>query len=212
MVQSVADLSRVDDRPVTSTPAEDPETQPTQPTRSARFRLGLLVALVVIIVGGFATMAWLLSTREVDAVGVEGQQAQLQSQREEVMAQTRQFMLRMGTYGPDLLDDKGGMPEYRSRVKDVITPKFAVSFEKEAATAEQLVAEAGISRKADVFATGVTTIDDDSATALVAGAFTDSYPKGGAREPSPFRIEVTLVKVKGKWLVDNFTPVTGAPQ
>jgi hypothetical protein len=209
VVQSIADLSRVDDRRVTSSPAEDPETQPT---RSARFRLGLLVALVVIILAGFAAMAWLLSTRQVDAVGIEGEQAQLQGQREEVMAQTRQFMLRMGTYGPDLLDDKGGMPEYRSRVKDVITPKFAVSFEKEAATAEALVAEAGISRKADVFATGVTTIDSDSATALVAGAFTDSYPKTGAREPSPFRIEVTLVKVKGKWLVDNFTPVTGAPQ
>ena len=30
------------------------------------------------------------------------------------------------------------MPEYRERVKEVITPKFAVSFDKEAATAEQL--------------------------------------------------------------------------
>ena len=164
----------------------------------------------MIILAGLGAMAWLLTTRDVDAVGVEGEQAQLQSQREEVMAQTRQFMLRMGTYGPDLLDDKGGMPEYRSRVKEVITPKFAVSFEKEAATAEQLVAEAGISRQADVFATGVATIDGDSATALVAGAFTDSYPKAGRREPSPFRIEVTLVKVKGQWLVDNFTPGDGS--
>ena len=205
-MKSVAELPRVDDRPVTSTPTEDPETTPT---RSAGFRRGLLVGLVVIILAGLGMMAWLLSTRDVDAVGVEGEQAQLQSQREEVMAQTRQFMLRMGTYGPDLLDDKGGMPEYRSRVTEVITPKFAVSFEKEAATAEQLVAEAGISRRADVFATGVATIDGDSATALVAGAFTDSYPKAGQREPSPFRIEVTLVKVKGQWLVDNFTPVTG---
>jgi hypothetical protein len=206
-MKSVAELRRVDDSPVTSTLTEDPETQPT---RSAGFRLGLLVALAAIILAGLGAMAWLLTTRDVEAVGVEGDQAQLQSQREAVMAQTRQFMLRMGTYGPDLLDDKGGMPEYRSRVKEVITPKFAVSFDKEAATAERLVAEAGISRQADVFATGVATIDSDSATALVAGAFTDSYPKAGRREPSPFRIEVTLVKIDGKWLVDNFTPVTGA--
>ena len=72
------------------------------------------------------------------------------------------------------------MPEYRERVKEVITPKFAVSFEKEAATAEQLVAQARISRQAEVFATGVSAIDDDSATALVAGTFTDSHPKSQA--------------------------------
>ncbi len=47
----------------------------------------------------------------------------------------------------------------------------------------------------------------------MAGAFTDSYPKASGdqpREPAPFRIEVSLVKVDGEWLVDNFTPVTGA--
>ena len=70
------------------------------------------------------------------------------------------------------------MPEYRERVKEVITPKFAVSFDKEAATAEQLVSQAQISRDAEVFSTGVSVIDEDSATALVAGAFTDSYPEG----------------------------------
>ena len=101
---------------------------------------------------------------------------------------------------------------YRQRVKDVITPKFAVSFDKQAGTAEEIVAKADISRSADVFATGVSAIDSDSATALVAGTFTDSYPKQGQLEPTPFRFEVTLVKVKGSWLVDNFTPVTGVDQ
>ena len=46
----------------------------------------------------------------------------------------------------------------------------------------------------------------------MAGTFTDSYPKQGQLEPTPFRLEVTLVKVNGSWLVDNFTPVTGAEQ
>ena len=46
----------------------------------------------------------------------------------------------------------------------------------------------------------------------VAGTFTDSYPKQGQLEPTPFRFEVTLVKVQGSWLVDDFTPVTGAEQ
>jgi hypothetical protein len=177
------------------------------PVQSPRFRRGLFAALVAIVVVGAVALAWLVAGRGVGAVG--GGQGDVQREREAVMAQTEQFMLRMGTYGPDLLDEKGGMPEYRQRVEEVITPKFAVSFEKEAATAEQLVAQAKISRQAQVFATGVSTIDEDSATALVAGSFTDSYPKAGQRDPSPFRIEVDLVKVKGKWLVDDFSPVTG---
>ena len=185
------------------------ETRPA-PVQSPRFRRGLLVVLTVVVVAGLMALVWLVSSRGVGAVGVGGDQEQVQSEREAVMAQTEQFMLRMGTYGPDLLDDKGAMPEYRQRVEDVITPKFAVSFEKEAATAEQIVAQARISRQASVFATGVSAIDGDSATALVAGAFTDSYPKAEPQEPTPFRMEVSLVKVAGRWLVDNFTPVTGA--
>jgi Mce-associated membrane protein len=191
--------------------ADVPRAAP--PAQARRFRRNLLVALVAVTVAGLATLVWLTSTRGVGAVGVQGDQAALQQDREAAMAQTEQFLLRMGTYGPDLLDDKGGMPEYRERVKDVITPKFAVSFDKEAGTAEQLVAQARISRTADVFATGVSAIDADSATTLVAGVFTDSYPKGASDdqvpEPAPFRIEVSLVKVDGTWLVDDFTPVTG---
>ena len=180
--------------------------------RSPGFRLALLVALVAVLLAGLGSLAYLLSTRAVDAVGIGGEQAQVQGDREAVMAQTEQFVLRFGTYGPDLLDAQGGMPDYRQRVKDVITPKFAVSFDKQAGTAEEIVAKAEISRSADVFATGVSAIDGDSATALVAGTFTDSYPKQGQLEPTPFRFEVTLVKLKGSWLVDDFTPVTGAEQ
>jgi hypothetical protein len=185
-------------------------------TVAAGFRRWLLAGLVAVTVAGLVGLLWLLNSRSVDAVGplgTGGSQAQVQADREAVMSQTEQFMLRMGTYGPDLLDSHGAMPAYRARVKAVITPKFAVSFDKEAATAEQLVAQAHISRKAAVFATGVASIDSDSAVVLVAGTFTDSYPRAGgssvAREPSPFRIEVDLVKTGGRWRVDDFSPVTG---
>ena len=195
---------------------EAEEATPARTPQAPRFRRNLLVVLVATTVAGLLALVWLLSTRGVDAVGVQGDQEQLQQDREAVMSQTEQFLLRMGTYGPDLLDDQGGMPEYRDRVKEVITPKFAVSFDKEAATAEQLVAQARISRTAEVFATGVSTIDADSATALVAGVFADRYPKSqsgeAAPEPAPFRIEVSLVKIDGRWLVDGFAPVTGAEQ
>jgi hypothetical protein len=188
---------------------EERTSERTEAPQAPRFRRMLLAVLAAVVAVGLVSLAWLVSTRGVDTVGVLGDQQQLQAEREAVMAQSEQFMLRMGTYGPDLLDSHGAMPQYRARVKEVITPKFAVSFDKEAATAEQLVAQAHISREADVFAAGVSAIDADSATALVAGAFTDSYPEQGARDPSPFRIEVRLVKVDGHWLVDDFSPVTG---
>lgn len=184
---------------------------PAEPSRphSGTFRLVLLGVLVLALLASGGVLVWLLADRR-------GEADELQAQREQVMSQTEQFMLRMGTFGPDLLDEEGAMPEYRERVKDVITPKFATSFDEEAGTAEQLVVQAGVAREAEVLATGVSTIDADSATALVAGTFTDSFPrdaKGEERvssEPVPFRIEVTLVKTGGEWLVDDFAPVTGA--
>ena len=174
-------------------------------SRSATFRVALAGVLVLVLVASLGCLVWLVAGRRGDA-------GDLQREREAAMAQAGQFLLRMGTYGPDLLADGGAMPEYRSRVKDVITPKFATSFDKQAGTAEQLVAQAGVAREATVHATGISAIDDDSATALVAGTFTDTYAKGGRQEPAPFRIEVTLVKTHGEWLVDNFSPVTGNQQ
>ena len=159
-------------------------------------RLALLGVLVVALLASAGVLIWLLADRR-------GEADDLQTQRETVMAQSEQFMLRTGTFGPDMLDDKNGMPDYREQVKAVITPKFATSFDKQAVAAEQLVAQAGVS-----------VMDEDSATALVAGSFTDSFPQGKtgqtvAAEPVPFRMEVDLVKTGGKWLVDDFTPITG---
>jgi hypothetical protein len=189
----------------TDSPAQAVTTESSTGERSgsATFRVVLLGVLVVALLASCGTLIWLLADRR-------GEADDLQRSREAVMSQTDQFMLRMGTYGPDMLDEKGQMPEYRERVKEVITPKFATSFEKQAGTAEQVVAQAGVSRKAAILATGVSAIDGDSATALVAGTFTDTYQKGGQQEPIPFRIEVSLVRTDGEWLVDDFSPVTGA--
>ena len=181
------------------------------PERRDGFRRVLLAGLAVVLVAALGAGLWLLASRQPWQSQADPEQAQ----REQVMAQTRQFMLRMGTYGPDLLDESGAMPDYRTLVREVITPKFAASFDDQAGTAEQLVAQADVARESAVFATGVSDLDPDSATALVAGTFTDSYVVKGERtpqEPVPYRIEVSLVKIDGTWLVDDFTPVTGTDQ
>jgi Mce-associated membrane protein len=184
---------------------QDESTPPREGRTSSGFRRGLAFVLALVLVVSLGIAIWLAAVRR-------GEAGDVQRERETVMAQSRQFLLRMGTYGPDLLDQDDAMPEYRARVSEVITPKFKASFEQEAGVAERLVAQGRASREAEVFATGVSDLDPDSATALVAGTFTDTYEVDGepvTGEPVPFRIEVSLVKIDGEWLVDDFTPVTG---
>jgi Mce-associated membrane protein len=187
-----------------NTEHEVDEPRPTpERTPSAGFRRGLLVSLLAGLLVASGSLVWLAAHRT-------GSASDTQAEREQVMSLSEQFMLRMGTYGPDLLDDQGQMPDYRSGVKELITAKFATSFDTQVGAAEQLVKQTGVSRKADVYATGVSSIDGDSADVLVAGAFTDSY-KGKPGEPLAVRMQVSLVKVDGTWLVDNFAPLT-APE
>ncbi|MBL0745992.1 hypothetical protein [Nocardioides baculatus] len=178
-----------------------------------RIRIAIAAALALVVAVCVALLIWMTVSGRASADGG----LDLPDEREQAMSLTDQFVKRLGTYSPDMLDDSGQMPDYREQVRDVITPKFAADFDKQVATAEQLVAQGGITRTADVFATAVSSIDDDSARVLVAGAFTDSYEQGTGKkattvdqEPLPFRFLVDLVVIDGEWLVDDFSPVTGA--
>jgi Mce-associated membrane protein len=197
-------------------PPHPPTQSPTEPTpdpRSPLFRLVLLgvlaVALLAAVVTGLVlapARGWLVHPTASDSV---------QSDREAAMAQTQQFVMRVNTYGPQMLDDQGQMPTYRSQVKAVITPKFAVSFDKSVTLAEQSVKSYGLARTCAVFSTGVEVIDSDSATVLVAGSISQTAKnRQGKRvstgEPSPFRLRVSLDKIDGTWLVDDYQPVTGS--
>jgi Mce-associated membrane protein len=178
------------------------------PQRSAIFRLVLVGVLALALVASLVWIAVLKSHRT-------GSADDLQSNREAAMATTQQFVLRVNTYGPSLLDSKGRMPEYRSRVEAVITPKFAASFEKSVPVAEQSVKNYGLARTCAVFATGVEVIDGDSAQVLVAGSISQTVKnRGGKRvsagEPAPFRLRVSLDKIDGRWLVDDYAPVTSS--
>ncbi len=179
--------------------------------RALNFRVVLLGVLVLAVLASAGTLVWLLADRRGEAV-------EEQAQREQVMSQARQFVLRVNTYGPDLLEGEE-MPEYREQVTEVITPKFSESFSQGVTAAEQTVAQAGLGRTAEVFGAGVASLDADSATALVAGSFVNSYPRTNAQgkvtdqriddEPVPLRLSLSLRKIDGEWLVDDFEPVTG---
>jgi hypothetical protein len=191
-----------------------PEDQVEAPHQATRFRAVLLgvLALALVVSGGLALH--LGSSRHVRPFsGARADQAQ--ADREAVMAQTQQFVLRLNTYGPSMLDSHGQMPGYRSRVKAVITPKFAVSFDQSVAVAEQSVKTYGLQRTCAVFATGVELLDSDTAQVLVAGSFSQTARNRKGKEvptgePAPYRLRVSLDKIDGQWLVDDYQPVTSS--
>lgn len=137
-------------------------------------------------------------------------------------------MTRFNTYGPDLLDDQGTMPDYAA-VADLMTARFADVFTENVGYAEETVKQLGASREATVWGVGVATHDVDSAQVLVAGTVELSYPAPdpGAGDddatgddergdgegprltsgPQRFRYEVSLVQVEGRWLVDDLDDV-----
>ena len=94
-----------------------------------------------------------------------------------------------------MLDDAGQMPAYRDQVREVITPKFAADFDKEVATAEQLVAQAGITRTADVFATASPPSTTTPHRRWSPARSPIPTPRGGRtpavdQQPLPFRFAV----------------------
>ena len=191
---------------VTTDERPDETARAAQPPRSAPFRLVVLAALVLALAASLGWVAVLRSHRT-------GAADDLQSEREAAMSATQQFVMRVNTYGPSLLDRQGRMPAYRSRVKAVITPKFAASFDQSVPVAEQSVKNYGLDRTCAVFATGVEVIDSDSAQVLVAGSISQTVKnRRGKRvpagEPAPFRLRVSLDRIDGKWLVDDYAPVT----
>lgn len=147
--------------------------------------------------------------------------------REALLSAARTFVLRFNTYGPEMLDDEGHLPEYAA-VADLMTPKFGTVFEDNVGYAEQSVVQLGVERSAEVLAVGVASVDPDSAMVLVAGRADTSFPyrdeadqqtsddeqQGDSEDdprvssgPQRFRYEVSLVKVDGEWLVDNLDDV-----
>jgi hypothetical protein len=174
-------------------------------------RWGVLAVLGVLVVGSLVVLGVQAAHRGGNPFSTTDD---TQTARDDVMSQARRFMVRVNTYGPDLLDGTK-MPKYRSGVDALVTAKFGADFEKNVPYAEATVAQAGLARTTEVYAVGVGDLDLDRgrATALVAGSFTNSFPdakdksKRVPADPQPYRVQVTLVRQKGTWKVDAFSPV-----
>jgi Mce-associated membrane protein len=187
---------------------------PSSPS-SSRSRSALLVVFVAVIIGCLVSLGVLLVTNEDDT---DTTNEQPQAQREELMSQTQQFVIRVNTFGPSWLDKQNKMPRYVDGVSELLTAKFAASFEESVIIPEAQVAQSGYGRSAQVFAVGVASMDEDSATVLVGMVRTDSYPKPGDPNKrvklagNPERWAVQLVHTQGEWLVDNYAVISEIPE
>lgn len=170
-------------------------------------RRALLVVLSLLLAAALALLVVrTLQHRDTEApagggYGTSAERAQIDDVAE-------QFALNVGTYGPtDLKNDT--MPDYRRRVGSLLTTKFRATFEEQVKAVEAIVAQSKLQVKAKVNAVGVAAVDGDRATAFVAWETSGRYGKAAYGEPRQTRSKVTLVRVKGEWRVDDFTPVAG---
>ena len=129
-----------------------------------------------------------------------GQPIASDSERHQVVAVAEQFCLRMDAV--DASDVEG----YQKRVSQLLTTKQKAKFESQFAQFKSLGLDPKLKGTGTILASGLSDIDQDSATVLVAhdSSVTDST---GTTERH-YRWTVALRKVHGDWLVDDFTPVS----
>jgi len=129
-----------------------------------------------------------------------GQAITAESDRHAAVAVAEQFCLRMD--GVDGSDVDG----YKKRVSELLTTKQKAKFTSEFAQFEKVGVDKALKGEGTVLSSGVADIDQDSATVLVVHDSTVKASSGTTERH--YRWTVSLRKVHGDWLVDDFTPVS----
>ena len=176
-------------------------TKATTGTTRGLIALGLVVltALGVLVAGVLVYRAY-HPTDEPLSLSNSGQPIPSDSERHEVVAVAEQFCLRMDAVDASDLDG------YKKKVSELLTTKQKAKFDETFAQFANLGISQDLKGKGTILASGVSELDDDSATVLVAHDSTLTEPSGTTDRH--YRWTVTLRKVDGDWLVDDFTPVS----
>lgn len=176
------------------TPGHDPEHQAEQPRRPAAVggrSLAVAVVLVLVLVAAAAVSVWSQLRRSAVEEELDA--------RSDAVRVAERFAVAVNNY------DSASVEDYQETVGDLLSTKFRSEFESAMEDIVLQVQQAQMTSQGEVLASGVATIDDDSARVLVVA---DASVKTVVDERQRhFRWEVSLVKVDGAWLVDDFTPV-----
>jgi Mce-associated membrane protein len=172
---------------------EDPGEQGRPAPRVSERLLRVVIAvLALVLVLGVATAVWFeLKVRDSD---------RQERQRAEAVSAASQFAVRMDTF------DGKDMDAYSKKVQELLTTKYKSEFDKQFQPFKQVYSQAQAVGTGKVVMSGVASYDDDSATVLVVhdGSVKSKLGQSQVRHQ---RWSVDLVKVDGRWLVDDFSPV-----
>jgi hypothetical protein len=166
-----------------------------------------LIALALIVVTALClvfagTMIYRAShlTDKPFSLTNDGQKIPTDEQRHKVVAVAEQFCLRVDGFNGD--DPEG----YRKQVVPLLTTKYKRAFDSQFQAIQQLGVQRGQTGKGTVVVSGIGSMDEDSATVLVVHDNTITSQAGTVQRH--YRWTVDLNKVGGRWLVDDFTPVS----
>jgi Mce-associated membrane protein len=161
----------------------------------SRLRWGITAFLAVVAV--VAAVALVLEITMLRPRFEEVSSAQ--RSRSDVTAAAERFAVQVNNYDVSSVDD------YQASITPLLSPKFKGEFDKAMTDIVRSVKQAKMTSKGEVLTSAVASLDPDSAQVLVVSdASVKTVFDTRARH---FRWEVSLVKIDGKWLVDNFTPV-----
>ncbi len=178
----------------------------------------ILALLLGLTVGslGFVGWAWGARTDEANPVDAAEQLREdagdPRATRAELRDLAETFVEDFYTYRPDDVVE-GKLPEYEERLTAMMSAKFRSAFEDNLPLVEGVASQSGVGSTADAQASGVVTADVDSAEVLVGGWVQFTYANPDEQEEriegdrQPVRYRVLMVRVDGRWLVDNLDSV-----
>lgn len=168
--------------------------------RTARSSPGLWwgVAAFLAVVAVLALVAVVV---EVTSIRPRSQAdaAEEQAQSQVVRAAER-FTVQVNTY------DSGSINTYSKAMNTMMSPKFKADYKKVIDQLSSTIKQAKVTSKGEVLSSAVASLDTDSAQVLVVSdaSVKTVFDPNVARH---FRWEVSLVKIGGTWLVNDFSPV-----
>jgi hypothetical protein len=178
---------------------------PTGNTRgSATLAVGIVAALLLAlgitgsIVYGVRDASDTLNTKALTTNN--GDPLISDTERHQAVAVAEQFCLRMD--GVDGSDPDG----YVKKVSELLTTKQKTKFEQEFTDFQKLGVDKALKGTGTILASGLSDIDPDSATVLVAHDSSVVATTGTTQRH--YRWSVSLRMVGGHWLVDDFTQVS----
>lgn len=186
----------ITDDPVAEAPA--PPAAPTTPAAAVPGRTLLIVALVtsLIVAAGLAVLA----------AGLQGRLHDERQERDDIARVAGSMAAALLTYDYEDLDTA------RDRVLSLSTGKFRSEYRNAFSGLQTLLREAKASSKGSVTDVYVSDADASAASAIVA-VNTVAEGAAGRRATVASYIQLDLVRVDGRWLVDGVTNLNfgGAP-